>query len=303
MELRHLRYFVTVAELLNFTGAARRLRVAQPALSRQIRDLEEELRVRLLERDTRPVRLTDAGAAFLPEARAVLRQAEQAMRTARAVARGERGEIQVGYAPTPTIEILPCALHTFQNAAPEVKVTLHDLSTEEMLSGLHEGTLNLCLMIQPSPRAARGLKFELLREYPVCVALRPGHPLARHRTLRLEQVADEPLLAYSKAEYPDYHAQLERLFAGLGRSPSIIEEHDSGPGILAAAESGRGWMLAPSCLASQVGKRLELRPLRPAPEPMAVGAVYDPQCLTKAAGRFLAAAQSACRERKPKLVV
>src|SRR6059036_2493105 len=97
MELRHLRYFVAVAELLNFTKAASRLRVAQPALSRQIRDLEEELGVTLLERSSRSVRLTDAGTAFTGEARAVLQRMEEAVQTARAFATGERGELHLGY--------------------------------------------------------------------------------------------------------------------------------------------------------------------------------------------------------------
>jgi DNA-binding transcriptional LysR family regulator len=139
MELRHLRYFVAVAESLNFTKAAARLRVAQPALSRQIRDLEEELGAPLLERGPRSVRLTEAGAVFQPEAKSVLQRAEAATKAVQAVARGERGEIHVGYAPSPTVELLPCTLHAFQNVAPEVRVTLHDLSSEEMLRGLGDG--------------------------------------------------------------------------------------------------------------------------------------------------------------------
>src|SRR5882724_6440382 len=133
MELRHLRYFVTVAELLNFTKAATRLRVAQPALSRQIHDLEDELGAQLLERRPRAVKLTEAGATFLPEAKAILQRVEQATRAVQAVIRDERGQIHVGYAPSPTVELLPCSLHTFQNLAPGVRVNLHDLSSEEML--------------------------------------------------------------------------------------------------------------------------------------------------------------------------
>ena len=163
MELRHLRYFVTVAELLNFTKAATRLRVAQPALSRQIRDLEDELGAPLLERGPRFVKLTEAGITFLPEAKAVLQRADEAAQAVRAVVRGERGQIHVGYAPSPTVELLPCALHTFQNLAPGVRVNLHDLSSEEMLRGLNDGKLDLCLLVRSSPKSMRGLKFELLR--------------------------------------------------------------------------------------------------------------------------------------------
>jgi DNA-binding transcriptional LysR family regulator len=295
MELRHLRYFVTVAELLNFTQAARRLRVAQPALSRQIRDLEYELGAPLLERGPRAARLTAAGAAFLTEARAVLQRAEDAVKTARAVARGERGEIHVGYAPTPTVELLPCALHTFQNLAAEVRVHLHDLSSEEMLRGLAEGRLHVCLMVEPAPRALRGLRCELLREYPICVALPPRHRLARRPHLTLADITEEPLVAYSRADYPDYHELLAALFAPSGQPPRIAEEHDSGPGLIAATEIGRGLAIVPACMAMLAGGRLRLRPLSPPPPPLRVVAAYDPRRMGAAGLKFLSAARQNAR--------
>jgi len=291
MELRHLRYFVTVAELLNFTKAATRLRVAQPALSRQIRDLEDELGVQLLERGPRAARLTGAGATFLDEAKAVLQRSEDAVKAVRAVAKGERGEIHVGYAPTPTVELLPCALHAYQNLAPDVRVTLHDLSSEEMLRGLSEGRLHVCLMVEPSARALRGLKFEMLCEYPICVALRPSHPLAKSPRLKLEQIAGEPFVGYKRADYPDYHDLMETLFRPLGRKPRIVEEHDSGSGLIAATEIGRGLAIVPSCMAMLAGNRLKLRPLDPPPAPLRVGATYDAKRISVAAQKFVTASR------------
>ena len=293
VELRHLRYFVTVAEFLNFTKAAQRLRVAQPALSRQIRDLEEELEVQLLERGPRAAKLTEAGAAFLGEARAILQRTDEAVKLARAVARGERGEIHVGYAPSLTTEVLPCALHSFHNAAPGVHVKLHDLSSEEMLRGVGEGRLHLGLMARPSERALRGLKFELLREYPICVAMPPKHLLARMKSVELRQMAGEPLVGYSRAEYPEYHAMLTELFAQIGRAPRITEEHDSAPSLIAAAEIGRGLVIAPACLGILAGGRLKFLPLHPSPPLIQLVAVFDPQRLTGAAAKFLAAARPA----------
>jgi DNA-binding transcriptional LysR family regulator len=286
-----LRYFVTVAELLNFTKAAQRLRVAQPALSRQIRDLEDELTVSLLERGPRAAKLTEAGAAFLGEARAILQRADEAVRLARAVARGERGEIHVGYAPSLTTEVLPCALHSFHNVAPGVHVKLHDFSSEEMLRGVGEGRLHLSLMARPSEWALRGLKFELLREYPVCVAMPPKHPLARLKTVALKQIADEPLVVYSRAEYPEYHTMLAELFAKIGSTPRLAEEHDSAPSLIAAAEIGRGLVIAPACLGILAGGRLKFLPLHPALPLIQLVAVFDPQRLTGAAAKFLAAAR------------
>jgi DNA-binding transcriptional LysR family regulator len=285
MELRHLRYFVTVAELLNFTRAAARLRVAQPALSRQIRDLEEELGASLLERGPRLVRLTDAGATFLPEAKAVLLRAEQAMQSVRAIKSGERGRIHVGYAPSPTVELLPSALHAFQNLAPDVRVNLHDLSSEEMLRGL-----DICLMVKQGEKALRGLRFECLREYPICVAVSPRHPFARQKHVTLEQVAREPLLAYTQADYPDYHTMLESCFHPLGVKPRVVEEHDSASSLITATEVGRGVSIAAASLGIVAGGRIKIVPLKPAQPPLVVGAVFHPKKISPAARKFLQAA-------------
>jgi len=289
MELRHLRYFVAVAGSLNFTKAALRLRVAQPALSRQIHDLEDELGAPLFERGPHFVKLTEAGTVFLPEAKAVLQRAEEAAHAVREVIRGERGQINVGYAPSPTVELLPSALHAFQNLAPGVRVTLHDLSSEEMLRGLQDGKLDLCLMVWPC-RTLKGLKFEKLREYPTCVAVGPRHPFAKLKSVSPRQIAAEPLLAYTRADYPDYHAMIEEIFRPLGVKPRVVEEHDSAPGLIAATEAGRGISLAASSLAIVAGGRIKLIPLKPAPPPLAVGAVYNPKCLSSAARKFLQAA-------------
>jgi DNA-binding transcriptional LysR family regulator len=127
MELRHLRYFIAVAEAENVSRAALKLHVSQPGLSRQVRDLEDELGFPLLERSGKSVRLTDAGRVFLSEAKSVMQRAEEAVQAARAVATGKRGEIQVGYAPSLTVQILPPILRAFQQEMPGVRVVLHDL--------------------------------------------------------------------------------------------------------------------------------------------------------------------------------
>ncbi|SRR5216117_2007633 len=128
MELRHLRYFLAVGEALNFTKTSARLRVAQPALSRQVQDLEDEIGVDLLKRSPRGVTLTAEGKLFLDEVRELLKRANGAVEKVLALARGEYGELHIGYAPTPTVEILPPALAAFQKAVPRVKLVLHDLS-------------------------------------------------------------------------------------------------------------------------------------------------------------------------------
>ena len=290
MELRHLRYFVAVAEEQNVTRAAARLHVSQPPLSRQIRDLEDELAIALFEHGAKSVRLTEAGRVFLTEARAVLQRVDQALQTIKAVASGQRGEIHVGYAPSLTVEVLPHALRRFQDANPNIRVQLHDLSTQEMLSGLREGKLQVGLMIRLSPKVMNGLVFQELRRYAVCVAVNPAHPLARARKVGLEQVARERLITYTLADYPEYHAWLADLFSGLKQTPQIAEEHDSATSLIASVEAGRGVALVQQGFDCLTGPRLKVRPLTPAPQPLIVGVAYRKETSSPITKNFIAAA-------------
>ena len=291
MELRHLRYFVAVAEEENVTRAAARLHVSQPGLSRQIRDLEEEIGFPLLERSAKAVRLTEAGRTFLTEARGVLQSAENAVKAARAKAGGVQGEIQVGYAPSLTVQILPRALRLFQAEFPNLRVRLHDFSTEEMLAGLHNGKLQLALVVQPTRKMSRGLRFTELDRYPLRAAVAPSHPLAGARTLTLAQVAREPLIGYSRKDYPETQTMFEILFKGKAPRPRVAEEHDSVTSLIAAVESGRGIALVPSCLECMVGPRLKLIPLTPAGPPIVVGAAVRQGMVPAIIEKFIAAAQ------------
>lgn len=287
VELRHLRYFVTVAASQNFTQAARQLRVAQPALSRQIQDLEEELGVALLERSPRGARLTPAGEAFAVEARAVLQRVEEASQVARAFAQGERGELQLGYAPSPTVELLPRILHAFQGEAPGVHVVMHDLSSEEMTRGLCDGKLHVALLVKPLAKELRGLTFEELCRYPLCVALPPEHRLAGAKRVGLKELAGEPLVAYSRSEYPEYHEFLAELFKPFDGTPRIAEELDGATSLIAAVEARRGLALVPSCMACLAGPRLKLRELQPAPPPIIVGVACKLGGLCSVGQRFV----------------
>jgi DNA-binding transcriptional LysR family regulator len=295
MELRHLRYFVAVAEEQNVTRAAARLHVSQPPLSRQIRDLEDELGVALFHHGAKSVRLTEAGKVFLTEARAVVQRADEAVQTVKAVASGQRGEIHVGYAPSLTVELLPNTLRLFQEANPGVRVQLHDLSTQEMLRGLRDGKLHVALLIQLSPKVMAGLAFEELRRYPVCVAVHPAHPLARARArqVSLEQVAKERLIAFTLADYPEHHAWIADLFAAFSRPPQIVEEHDSATSLIAAVEAGRGVALVSQRLDCLSGPRLKIRPLRPAPPPLVVGVARRKEASSAVMENFIAAARRA----------
>ena len=147
MELRHLRYFVAVAEMENVSRAAtQRLHVAQPSLSRQIRDLEDEVGVQLLERTAKSVRLTDAGRAFLDEARAILEHTNEAVLKARAIGGKREAELHVGDFPLATARVMPGLLRDYQKAVPNVPVKLHDWAVEKELPGVFDGQLQLAII-------------------------------------------------------------------------------------------------------------------------------------------------------------
>lgn len=291
MELRHLRYFVAVAETENVSQAALKLHLSQPALSRQIRDLEEEIDFTLLERGAKSVRLTDAGRVFLEESRAVLQRVEEALAAGRAVATRGQSELHIGYAPTLTVRILPRALRAFQAVQPGVRVKLHDLSTEEMLDRMRGGKLHLAFTVRPVPGGLGGLRFEELTRDPLRLALAPGHPLARQRSVTLREAVREPFVAYSRAEYPDYHEMLTRVFAPIKTRPRIAGEHDGASSLISAVEAGNGVAVVPASLSCVTGLRLKLLPLTPAPAPLMIGVISQSNGLSSVVEHFLQGAR------------
>jgi len=297
MELRHLRYFVAVAEALNFTKAAARLRVAQPALSRQVQDLEDEIGVDLLTRSSRGVALTAEGKLFLEEARALLQHAGEAVEKTRALARGEFGELNIGYSPSPTVELLPPALGAFQKAVPRVTVRLHDLAGNELADGVRSGTLELAVMQRPIEANGAGLHFEPLHAYPICVAVAPEHPFVRMKAVPLARLSGEKLVAFRRREYGDYHALLARVLKDVVPSPSIAVECDGSNSLFTEIAAGRGVAILSQVFAKIVGPRLRLRPLVPAPLAQAVGIVRATQGdVTPAGEKFCVQLRAAAKQ-------
>src|SRR6266850_1902756 len=287
MELRHLRYFVAVAEALNFTKASARLRVAQPALSRQMTDLEDEIGVDLMKRSPRGVTLTAEGKLFLDEVRELLKRADESVEKVRALARGEYGELHVGYAPSPTVEILPPTLAAFQKAVPRVKVLLHDLSSDELIAGLQNAALELAVMVEPIGGQTAGIQFELLRTYPLCVAMTATHPFARLKSVSLEKLAAEPLVGFRRKDYSEYYRIVERVFAAVHAKPRIAVECDSASSLITEVEAGRGVALSSTIFKLVAGKRLLYRPLTGTTEVASVGIARDSKGdVTPAGERF-----------------
>ncbi len=292
MELRHLRYFIAVAVAENVSRAAGQLHLSQPALSRQVRDLEAELGCALFTRGAKSLRLTPAGRAFLPEARAVLARAEAAVRAAQAVAGGTEGELDIGFALSPTVRLVPPALRAFQAERPHIRVRLHDWSTVEMLAGLRDGRLQLAFLVGCDPALRTGLKFVELTRLALRLAVGPKHPLARRRSVPIGEVARYPLLVFNRKDYPDYQGLLAGLFPLGAPAPRVAEEHDSVAGMLTAVEAGGGVAVLPESVACVAGPRVRLKPLTPEPAPLVVGAAWREEDFPPMARHFLECARA-----------
>ncbi len=289
-----MRYFVAVAEMENVSRAALKLHVSQPALSRQIRDLEDEIGFCLLERTAKSVRLTEAGRAFLNDARGLLQHADEAVKKARAVASAEPTELHVGYSPTPVAHILPKALRAFQHAMPNIHVRLHDWSNKAILDGVRDGRLQLGLIVSP-PKASslRDLRYEELFHERVCVAVAPQHRVARRRAIPLTEVAAEPLIALTREEYPEYYDYLSIIFSKVKQKPRVVEEHDSLSGILASVEAGTGVAIGMDVFGYSFGNRVKVLDLIPEPKPISVGVAALKGKLSPAAEKFWQCAKEA----------
>src|ERR1700756_3543013 len=299
VELRHLRYFVAVAEAENVLRAAtQKLHVSQPAVSRQIRDLEGELGVQLFERTGKAINLTDAGRVFLREARAVLERTAEAVRNVRDFAQAAETELHVGYAPTPSGPILSATMRAFQKAMPKVHVRLHDWSNEEIAVGLRDGQLKVALIARATERGPfRDFRFEELLRQHVRLAVAPTHPFARRRSVSLTVAAQHPFVGLTREDFADYSGSLATLFATVKNKPRVVEEHDSMTSVISAIEAGAGVGIAVDALGYAFGNRVKLVRLTPEPKPISVGLAALKGKLSPAAEKFWHCAKEAVSKK------
>ena len=244
MELRHLRYFVTVAEELHFGRAATRLFIAQPPLSQQIQQLERELGVALFIRTSRRVQLTPAGEAFLVDARQILAGVETAGETAKRAARGETGWLGIGFAASATYELLPAVLHDFRAAFPEVVLSLQELNAAEQASALREKVIHVGFArpYAPFPEAV----VNSVQQEPFLVALPESHRLAALNSLALAALADEPFISFPELPKPSYAEVVRQACEGAGFTPHVVQEVREMQTALSLIAAGFGVALLPA---------------------------------------------------------
>lgn len=274
MELRHLRYFVAVAEELNFTRAAAQLHIAQPPLSQQIRQLEEELGVLLLDRTRRHVRLTDVGRAVLAEARRALARAGKVAIVARRCAQGLAGDLDIGFSSTAPHAVLPRILRAFRSRFDSITVKLHELSSEQQLAALVAGKIDAGFIRLPAENAPDALVVkEILRE-ALIVALPKGHALSRRRALPVRLLAGAPFIRFPRHVAPGLYDQIDSMCSRAGFRLRVVQEALQIPTTIGLVGAGLGIAIVPQSISALHPEHVVYRPLRPAVT-TAMGVAYE----------------------------
>ena len=259
VELRHLRYFVTVVREGNFTRAAERLHMAQPPLSRQIQQLEDRLGVVLLDRQSRPLQPTEAGRFFYEQAVNVLERVETVVAQTRRYAHAEKRRFGIGFVGSTLYGALPMLLRRFRAAYPQLNVELLELGSVQQVAALKDGRIDVGFGRIPveDPAIAR----RLLREESLVVALPPGHPLFERPRLRMSDLADEALIVYPKAPRPSYADHVLALYRDSGVRPSAVCEASSVQTALGLVLAAEGLCVVPEAVQRLRRDDLFFRPL------------------------------------------
>jgi LysR family hca operon transcriptional activator len=265
VELRHLRYFIAVAEELNFTRAAARLRTAQPSLSQQIRQLEKSVGAQLLDRSRHHVTLTNAGRIFLRQARDILGRVEHARRLAQQAADGRAGDMSVGTFPSADIRILPVLRSLIAANLPDLRLILHSRYAVDPIAGLKSGELDVAFM--RGPLETEGLEgTELLREGLVIV-LPAHHPLARRRRIPVSSLDDLPCITLERSLAPTLHDTAAALYRQAGIRMHAVSSADNVLGHLQMVQEGMGFALLPDSIGALLPPGVTFRPLDCDPQP------------------------------------
>jgi DNA-binding transcriptional LysR family regulator len=275
VELRHIRYFVAVAEELHFGRAAQRLHIAQPPLSQQIRHLEQELGVTLFHRTNRRVELTDAGRAFLVEARLTLAQADHAKEVASRAARGEVGQLIIGYMASAELNVFPRLLPAFRKRHPDIELAFQLLGASEQLEALRDGVIHAGFLRLPASDRALTVN-PILRE-PLVVVLPERHRLARRRSLALSELRGERFILFARRFAPGYYDALMAICRKAGLEPKVVHETNRFHTTLSLVATGRGIFVTGKSVDRLGRPGIVCRPVRPRVADIEMGLAYDPR--------------------------
>ncbi|MPY77758.1 MAG: LysR family transcriptional regulator [Actinophytocola sp.] len=296
MELRHVRYFVAVAEERNFTNAAARLNVAQSPLSQQIRKLEREIGVRLFDRTTRSVALTYAGEVFYDRVATLLALSDEAVEAARKASEGELGTLAVGFTGSATYELLPSLVQTYHDRHPDVTLDIHtDMVTPQQVRALLEGALDVGVL-RPPVRAEE-LVVETLRTEPLVVLLASRNPIAGERELDLADLRGEWFVSYPSNPPSTMYSTMREACERAGFVPRIRHVAPDSAALVSLVAANTGIALVPASLRHLGIKGATFRRLRTPPMAVSLALAYREDRVDPLVRRFLEAARTVVRSR------
>jgi DNA-binding transcriptional LysR family regulator len=247
IELRHLRYFLTVAETLHFSRAARRLGMAQPPLSQQIKRLEQLLGHALFERTTRGVKLTPAGQLLARRARSTMEKVDEDLAQVRRLGRGEEGTLTVGFSGSVMFTELPAAIQSFRHRYPKVELRLRELVTSAQIAALLNGQIDLAFLRDGDP--TEGIRITTLLKEKYVAVLPEAHALARRRTLSVKALEGEPFVMFARRMGPLAYDRTIACCERGGFRPNIVQDAPQWLTLVRLVSAGLGVTLAPACVA------------------------------------------------------
>jgi DNA-binding transcriptional LysR family regulator len=260
MELRHLRYFKTVATELHFGKAAEKLHISQPPLTKQIQDLETELEFKLFTRTNRSVMLTPAGQAFLIEVNQILQQLDRAIDIGRKTSRGELGKISIGFVGSATYNILPVMLQQFRDRYPHVRIELHELTTDRQLIWLREGRIDIG-SIRP-PIVDRDFVTQVVFQESFVVALPTNHHLVTLAEIDLGSLATEPFILFPRELAPGLYDSIISICQAVGFSPQVVQECIQMQTIVSLVSANMGVSILPASIQEAQRQGVVYKPIR-----------------------------------------
>jgi len=247
IELRHLRYFLAVAETLHFSRAARRLGMAQPPLSQQIKRLEQLLGHALFERTTRGVKLTPAGQLLARRARSTMEKVDEDLAQVRRLGRGEEGTLTVGFSGSVMFTELPAAIQSFRHRYPKVELRLRELVTSAQIAALLNGQIDLAFLRDGDP--TEGIRITTLLKEKYVAVLPEAHALARRRTLSVKALEGEPFVMFARRMGPLAYDRTIACCERGGFRPNIVQDAPQWLTLVRLVSAGLGVTLAPACVA------------------------------------------------------
>ncbi len=288
MELRHLRYFIAVAEELNFTRAAEKLHMAQPPLSQQIQQLEAELGFQLFRRTKRTVTLTEAGQVFFQESQKILLQLDRAIQLGQQTNRGELGQLTIGFVSSASHNVVPAILQTFRTLHPAVKLELREMTTNQQLQQLREGQIDIGFI---RPPVDDGINSEIVFREPLIVALPQTHHFADRAQVELRQLSTEPFILFPRSLAPGLYDRIISFCQQAGFSPIAAQEAIQMQTIVSLVAASMGVAIVPESMQNFQRSGVVYKPIQE-PSPIVSIALIWLHNPTAAVQRFLQTAKN-----------